>query len=104
MQGTIPHQSRNENGLGTPSISRVTEEDMQDTARILRSATTCQEAFEIFGGKSPHRARLRTSLDRWQLAGFPRPEFQLVGLSVSEWLPEFERFLDSLGLATSLPA
>lgn len=96
------NQSESENVASVPepctiqsdkSAGPQTSEEFQ-TERML-SVFLCPLVREEMEGRS-YAPRLFGCIDRWQELGRPHLVIALTGKPVEEWLPELERFLDSL--------
>ena len=101
--GVIAHRSYavSEGGNKTdhlPSFrqSAQSEElDWQRTEQTLQNALD-HEQFREYLAEKHQQPRLLSILHRWQAAGRPRPTVRLYERRSEEWMPEIERFLDSL--------
>jgi hypothetical protein len=86
-------QSQNEADSRYPEMLFVSEEQHHDATKRLLLFLMTPWGFEAVAGTSPNRSLLKSMLLQWQSFGRPRPEFRTLELRLSEWLPEFERFL-----------
>ena len=71
------------------------ELDWQRTEQTLQNALD-HEQFREYLAEKHQQPRLLSILHRWQAAGRPRPTVRLYERRSEEWMPEIERFLDSL--------
>lgn len=88
-------QSQNGCDSRYPDLLFVSEEQHHGATKRMLLFLMSPLGFESLAGTSPNRHFLRTMLLRWRSFGFPHPQFRTLGLCLSEWLPEFERFLRS---------
>jgi hypothetical protein len=99
-----------QHGSESASLARGTgiiQSDRSEEARTNEAALQTEQMLSVFlcplvredlAGKS-YASRLFGCIDRWQEIGRPHPSMSLAGTPVEEWLPEFEKFLDSYGMS-----
>lgn len=90
-----PISPQSECGSGESLSLEPAEKEVLATEGLLRILVNCPEDRGELVQTSIGR-KACDMLDRWKSLGLPRPTFRTLGISIEEWLPEFQRFLDSL--------
>jgi hypothetical protein len=72
---------------------QVSDAEVEETLQTLLNLSFPQSMGGLL--KTPNGLRVCVLLEQWQSLGQPRPEFSSSSGRLSEWLPGFERFLDS---------